>query len=222
MISEPENNGDNSQPAGFGKSAKQIAILLLIDMAMIVGALACHDIKSIGKLIPLSAAYLHTPIGIWIGIIVTKSYQKKWIVATYWFSVVVPPISFIAPYVFIPLHMFFPFGLVPTSIFIQWSILLGILSKQFTKGRWPLMIAILFAIGGVILTLINLTFRTTEFGPLGMLFVNIFASPVFLIMPALIRIPACNEIKVYVARLQYVTYGFTFLSWIVFGIRVYS
>ncbi len=222
MVSEPENNNGNLQSAGFGENAKQIAFLLSIDIAIIIGALFCIDVRNnIGKIVQWSAICLHTPIGIWIGIIMAKSYKKKWIIAAYWFSVVVPPASFVAPYVLSPLRMLFPFGLVPTAIFIQWSILIALLSKRFTKGRWPLPVAILFTICGVIFIVFNLSFKTTEFGPLGMLFGNILASPFFLILPALIRIPADNEIKDYIVRMQYITYGFVLFAWIIFGVRIF-
>jgi hypothetical protein len=222
MISEPVNNNGNLQSAGFGENAKQIAVLLSIDIVIIIGALLCRDLRNdIGRIVQWSAICLHTPIGIWIGIIMAKSYHKKWTVALYWISVVIPFASFLAPYALRPLRMLFPLGLLPGSIFIQWSILLAILSKRFTKGRWPFPVAILFAISAVILIMFNLSFKTTEFGPLSMFFGNIFASPFFIILPALIRIPANDEIKVYIVKLQYITYVFFILAWVIFGIRVF-
>jgi hypothetical protein len=220
MTSARENSDIDPRSAEFAKSAKKIAVLLSIDIALIVAAAVFQGSRSgIGRIALWSAFSLHTPIGIWIGIIITKSYRNKWVLAAYWFSVIAPPVSPLAPFIFIPLHMLFPFGPLPTGIFIQWSILIAILSGRFGKGRWPLPVAVLFAICAAILIFMNLSFETTEFGPLGMMFGNMFASSFFLILPALIRIPAADGIKVYMARLQYVTYGLVAFAWIVFGIR---
>ena len=223
MVSGPESSDDHSQNSGSGQAAKRIAVLLSIDMAMVLGALACQDVRNgIGGFLKGAATYLHIPIGIWMGVILGKSYNKKNVLAVYWISVGAPFVLFIVPYMVIPFHLLFPFGVVPTSIFIQWSILIGILSKRYTKGRWPLLVAILFAIGGALLILANLSFETTEFGPLGMLFMNMLASPVLLVIPALIRFPSSEKIQVYVEKLQYTVYAFLGFSWIVYWVRAFA
>jgi hypothetical protein len=65
-----------------------------------------------------------------------------------------------------------------------------------------------------------MSFATTEFGPLGMLFANMLATPFFIFLPALLRVSAQENIKFYIIKLQKVTYGLTVLAWIVFGLRV--
>ncbi|SLM30930.1 membrane hypothetical protein [Desulfamplus magnetovallimortis] len=222
MNIKSENSNANEQHSDLGKNARQIAILLSIDILLIIGALLYQgDRGDIGKIVHWSAIWLHTPIGIWIGIIIKKMNLKRYTVIVYWISVVVPFFLFVEPFALRPFYIFFPFGILPTSIVLQWLILLAVISKYFSKGTWPLPVAILFTIFGMFLVGFNLSFKTTEFGPLGMLFGNILVSPFFLALPALITIPANDKIKKDTVRLQKVTYIFTILAWIIFVIKAF-
>ena len=220
MIPEPEDNS-RQHPGGFGRNSKLTAILLAIDIALVLGAILCRDFRNdSGKILQSLALFLHTPIGIWIGLQITGSYRKTVIAAVYWISVVLPPASFLAPQALGPLRMAFPFGLLPSTILIQWLITAALLSRNFSRRRWPLWLSIIFVVCGAALVVINSSFETTEFGPLGMLFVNMLATPFFILLPALVRITAHEDIRFYIVKLQQITYGLTVLAWIIFGLRV--
>lgn len=106
---------------------------------------------------------------------------------------------------------------VPLAVDV--ALLLAVLSRRATRGRWPLPAAALLAAAAGALLLVILSFKTTEFGPLGMLFVNLFAAPPLLVLPALVRVAAAGKIKPRVARLQYAAYGLVAVAWIAFAIR---
>lgn len=220
MTSEPEDSSRRPPPA-FGGKEKQVAILLAIDIGIIVGALLCQDFRNdTGKILQSLGVFLHTPIGIWIGIKMAGSFRNRIVAVLYWISVFLPPASFLAPQALGPIRILFPFGLLPTALLVQWLIVIALLSRNFSKGRWPLWASIFFVICGVALVVVNMSFETTEFGPLGMLFANMLATPFFIFLPALLRIAAHEDIKFYIIKLQQVTYGLTVLAWIVFGLRV--
>lgn len=161
-------------------------------------------------------------MSIWIGIILPKSHIKKWILITYWLSIAIPVFATITPsFIFKPLQLIFPFGLPSSCIFYQWIIIIFMLSKQFTKGKWPLPISMFLSLASFAVVFLNMFFSTEEFGPLGMLFVNMFTTPLFLIVPGLLRIPANIEIIHLVKKLQYVIYTCIVFQWIVFTLRTF-
>ncbi len=84
---------------------------------------------------------------------------------------------------------------------------------------WPVY-GMLFLLAGALLLLgLQYGFQTTEFGPLGMLFVNIAASMLLIVIPFPLRFLACDEARLLVARLQYCLYLLLVLIWLVFLFR---
>ena len=212
-----EKNLETPGVPTFNKREKQIAALLTIDIGLTAAAVFMEG--PIGRLIQYNHPNFHIFIMALIGILIFKIHDKKPITILHWALLALSLASRIAPQVLTPLRVLTPFSPAATLFLLQWLVISFMLLKKLTRGRWPLPFGILFLLAGLFFIGANLSFKTTEFGPLGMLFANMFATPPLLLMPALFRIPAGPEIKRAMAGLQYTTYACVVLSWIIFLMR---
>lgn len=80
--------------------------------------------------------------------------------------------------------------------------------------------SLLVLLASVAAIFIIAVFDTSEFGGMAMFFGHIFITPFFIIIPALLRIPAANNIKPGVIGIQMGTYLFIAFSWVVLLMRL--
>jgi hypothetical protein len=92
--------------------------------------------------------------------------------------------------------------------------------RKKPKGIWPLYVSLTVLLASAAAILIIAVFDTSEFGGMAMFFVHIFITPFFIIIPALLRIPAANNIKPVVIGIQMGIYLFIAFSWVVLFMRL--
>ncbi|RME33555.1 MAG: hypothetical protein D6786_07345 [Gammaproteobacteria bacterium] len=215
---------------GRADTARYVALLLIADIAVVTTAfVGRHYAGEYARILFWPAYYLHLPIAIGIGLLLGKIRRNKWILGIYWLStalVAVPVLLSLLhmryPSALYPLlGLLFPFGLYKTATAVQWLLVIAILCAPTGQGRWPLHAARLLALCGAGLALFNLGFVKEDFGDLAALFINLGATPVLLLLPALARITSGGEIRQRVATMQYLTYGLVALAWVLYAARTY-
>ena len=92
-------------------------------------------------------------------------------------------------------------------------------NRTIPGSVWPLFVSLLFVIASITQAIIALGSDLREFGALGIFFVFIFSTPVLLLIPALLRIPAATGVKKSVILAQYMTYFMVIASWLIFFLR---
>ena len=201
-------------------TVRRISWLLLLDILLVVsGSLYNLPDSRFLKTVLGLLLVLHLPVILLTGYLLTRIYRNRLVLALYWIAVASPLLSIIPPLGLFAMFLSVPFGPYASTTFVPWLITAAVLGQHYGKGRWPLPLSALILVGVCTFLIYNLIFKTTEFGPLGMLFVNMFATPFFLILPALLRIPAQDTVKRYVVGVQYTVYGLTALFWVVFLLR---
>lgn len=84
------------------------------------------------------------------------------------------------------------------------------------KGIWPAYAAVLVLIAQLGFIIFMTIADTSEFRGLGLLFLHIFVTPFFIIVPGFLRIPAAAKIKTFVIGVQMVSAVLIVISWLVF------
>lgn len=198
-------------------------MLLAVDILLVIA----YKLPSVSDILFLSHYHwmfllAHFGITLWTAWWLPGICETGSLVRAYRISILIFILSFSVPILVYPVHLFSPLGAGPTIVLFQWALLSAILSRLYTRGQWPIVPAVLLVLAGIVLVVLNASFRTTEFGPLAMFFGNLFASPILLLFPALARIPANERIRAHVVRSQYATYGLLLVSWAVFALRSFS
>lgn len=84
---------------------------------------------------------------------------------------------------------------------------------------WPLFVLLLLVVASMAQVILALAADLREFGALGIFFVLLLSTPFFLLVPALLRIPAATEARRSMVVAQYMTYFMVIVSWMVFFLR---
>jgi len=177
------------------------------------------------------AMVAHLLLSIWIGLVLnhmTRSEWKTWRIAiwTYWCLVALTVISMtmlLVPVQWtLTLVIFFKTsfvdaqgGLSETRPFQQADQAATQAQVKILKGRWPLRVSLGLLVAVILVNFLMAFADKSEFGGLGLTMAHIlFISPLFLVAPALLRIPADRKSKHAVIGLQYSIYALLALSWV--------
>lgn len=205
------------------KYHKTVTVLIFLDLALSAASIFFPAADFF-----VLRAVAHIGIGVWVGIIlnwIARSEWKRWRpwVLGYWFALGLSS---------------FGGGFVPSAV--GWMIAFVVVTKctyvetlsgdeslpagdvayaqgiKKPKRTWPLPASVVLFLGVVIVNLVMALADKSEFRGLGLLFLHFFIiSPVFLVVPALLRIPSRREVKPAVIGFQYLIYVGLALSWII-------
>jgi len=177
------------------------------------------------------AMVAHLLLSIWIGLVLnymTRSEWKTWRIAiwAYWCLVALTVISMtmlLVPVQWtLTLVIFFKTsfvdahgGLSETRPFQQPDEAATQAQVKILKGRWPLWVSLGLLVAVILVNFLMAFADKSEFGGLGLTMAHIlFISPLFLVAPALLRIPSDRKSKHAVIGLQYLIYALLALSWV--------
>ena len=215
---------------------KTVFILIFLD---IIAGIVPYFLPGPEPAYRLASMFIHVGIGIWIGIIINWTFKvgelkNRGPVVGYWVCFGLSIIAMGGPFILVQWiiavivvmktsytdHV--PDNAISDDFFSQINKVSpnpdGIRKKP--KGIWPLYVSLLVLLASVAAIFIIAVFDTSEFGGMAMLFGHIFIAPFFIIIPALLRIPAANNIKPGVIGIQMGTYLFIAFSWVVLLMRV--
>jgi hypothetical protein len=222
---------NHSAPESKANYLKTVSILLFIDIAACFVPFLLPGSKPVYWLVTL---ILHGGISIWIGSIINWTYKigelkTRGSVIGYWVCFGLSIISMGGPFILaqwiiaiiVVMKTSYTDRNAEKDVFSEISEVPpkpdGIRKKP--KGIWPLYVSLLVLLASVAAILIIAMFDTREFGGLALLFGHMFITPFFIIIPALLRIPAASNIKPGVIGIQMSIYLFVAFSWVVLFMR---